>query len=113
MIVSLLQAHVLDAILDFFIRGKKNPLFADFAFNIQINKLDKICNVQDSKFESFLLILTKRSKAEEEEKGENNSGCKLSLKAGLTAEVESLDEAELKKRIKIMQYEAMIVTDIK
>ena len=59
LIVSLLQAHVLDALLDFFVRGQNNPHFADYKFDLQLNKLDKICNVQDTKFVSFLLCFTK------------------------------------------------------
>ena len=45
LVVSLLQAHVLDALLDFFVRGTQNPLFENYCFDLQISKLDKICNV--------------------------------------------------------------------
>ena len=62
LIVSLLQAHVFDALLDYFVRGKNNPNFDNYTCDIQLNKLDKICNVQDSKFVAFLLIVTKRVK---------------------------------------------------
>ena len=55
LIVSLLQAHVLDALLDFFVRGKNNPHFEQYTFDLELIKLDKICNVQDSKFVSFFL----------------------------------------------------------
>ena len=62
-VVSLLQAHVFDALLDYFVRGKNNPGFEGFAFDLQLIKLDKICDVQDSKFVSFMLVFTKRALA--------------------------------------------------
>jgi len=45
LIVSLLQAHVLDALLDFFVRGKDNPHFEGFVFDLELRKLDKMCDV--------------------------------------------------------------------
>ena len=77
MIVTLLQAHVLDALLNFFIRGKNNPYAESHVFDFQINKLDKITNVEESKFVSFLLIVTKRARSGADDKS------KLSLKANL------------------------------
>ena len=62
LIVSLLQAHVFDALLDYFVRGKNNPHFENYVCDLQLNKLEKICNVQDSKFVSWLLCYTKRPK---------------------------------------------------
>ena len=79
LIVSLLQAHVLDALIDFFMRGKNNPYFESHVFDLQLNKLDKICDVKDSKFVSFLLVLTKRPKIgnAESDKGKISLNLKL------------------------------------
>ena len=88
-------------------RGKNNPHFESHVCDIQLNKLDKICNVQDSKFVSFLLCVTKRAKSEE------SAPPQLSLKIAVGSNPEPLDESTLKQRVKVMQYEAMMVTDIK
>ena len=37
----------------------------------------------------------------------------LSLKLSAGVDAETLDESTLKQRVKVMQYEAMMVTDIK
>lgn len=79
LIVSLLQAHVLDALIDFFMRGKNNPHFETHVFDLQLNKLDKICDVKDSKFVSFLLVLTKRAKTGTAESDKGKISLKLKL----------------------------------
>ena len=107
LIVSLLQAHVFDALLDYFIKGEKNPHFAQYAFDLQLIKLDKICNVEDSKFVSYLLSVTKRAKTESSEPAQ------ITLKMGLGMEVETISREDIVKRVKIMQYEATITKDIK
>lgn len=108
LIVSLLQAHVFDALLDYFIHGKNNPHFASHIFDLQLNKLDKICNVQDSKFVSFLLSFTKRPLQE---------GCardpKITLKESLQQDAEPLSEEQLKQKVKLLQYQAMTAADVK
>jgi ubiquinone/menaquinone biosynthesis C-methylase UbiE len=48
MCISLLQSHVLEALLDFFIRGKSNLYFETHTFDLQLIKLEKICNKQES-----------------------------------------------------------------
>ena len=96
MIVSLLQAHVLDALCDYFVRGKNNPHFADYVFDMELRKLDKICDVQETKFVSFLLVFTKKPRTE----GETAS--KFSLKMGLGMDAEVMSEDALKKRVKVM-----------
>ena len=70
--MSLLQAHVLDALLDFFVNGELNPHHEAFTFDFELIKLEKICNVQDTKFVSFLVSVTKRPK--------DDTPAKLSLK---------------------------------
>ena len=55
-----------------------------------------------------MLVFTKRSL---EAGAERNT--KLSLKVALGREWEPLEEAELKHRIKVMQYEALVVEDVK
>ena len=62
LIVSLLQGHVFTALLDYFVRGKNNPHFANYECDLQLNRLDKITTVKDSKFVSYLLCITKRVK---------------------------------------------------
>lgn len=106
LIVSLLQRHVFDALLEFFLRGKNNALFDSHVFDLQLYKLDKICNVQDTKFVSFLLSFSKRPLA-----GERDS--KIIFKESIAREAETIDEETLKRRVKMMQYEAMVVTDVK
>ena len=96
LIVSLLQAHVLDALCDYFVRGKNNPHFADYVFDMELRKLDKICDVQETKFVSFLLVFTKKPRTE----GETAS--KFSLKMGLGMDAEVMSEDALKKRVKVM-----------
>ena len=102
LIVSLLQGHVLDALLDFFIRGKNNPYAESHAFDVQINKLDKVCDVNESKFVSFLLVVTKRAKASPEDKS------KLLLKANIGQEAAIMEENELKFGLKKLQYTQII-----
>lgn len=108
MIVSLLQGHVLDALLDFFLRGKNNNHFNTHVFDIQLYKLDKICNVQDTKFVSFMLSVTKRPLIDGAARDS-----KTTFKNGVVRDAETLDEATLKLRVKEVQYEAMMMTDVK
>ena len=56
---------------------------------------------------SFLLCVTKRPKTAD------SAPSQLSLKLAAGASAETLDESTLKQRVKVMQYEAMMVTDIK
>jgi len=42
--ISLLQSHVLDGLLDFFMRGKNNLYFETHTFDLQLTKLDKVSN---------------------------------------------------------------------
>ena len=51
--------------------------------------------------------MTKRPKTED------SAPSQLSLKLSTGASAETLDESTLKQRVKVMQYEAMMVTDIK
>ena len=102
-----MQAHVFDALLDFFVRGKNNPHFENYVCDLQVNKLDKICNVQDSKFVSWLLCITKRPKSAD------SAPAQLSFKPSPAAAVEQLDEDNLKKRVKFIQYEALVYTDVR
>lgn len=89
LIVTLLQAHVMDALLDFFVKGKNNPHFENYVFDFQLNKLDKICKVDDSKFVSFLLCVTKRPREAD------SSQSKLTLKMSVEQEAEAIEEADL------------------
>ena len=89
LIVSLLQGHVFTALLDYFIRGKNNPHFENYVCDLQLNKLDKICNVKDSKFVSYLLCITKRAKSAD------SAAPKLTLKMGMGQEPESVEEEAL------------------
>jgi len=107
LIVSLLQAHVLDALLDFFVRGTGNPYFQDYIFDLELRRLEKICDVKDSKFVSFLLCFSKRPR------DQSAPLARLTLKERLDVAAETLAEAELTRRVKVLQYQAMISTDVK
>ena len=80
LIVSLLQAHVLVALLDFFVRGEGNTLHEGYVFDLEVRKLAKMTEVQESKFVPFLLCFTKRTRD-----GDNTTPSKLSLKKSLEA----------------------------
>lgn len=90
---------MLDALLDFFIRGKNNPHFATHIFDLGLIKLDKVCDVEDTKFVSFLACFRKRPRSE-------GDSAKITLKKGLKASEEEMTEAELVKYTKIVQYES-------
>ena len=107
LIISLLQAHVLDALLDYFVRGKNNPHFADYVFDLELRKLDKICDVRDSKFVSFLLAFTKKPRSESE------TTSTLSLKLGTGIDAEVMTEDALKQRVKELQLIAIQTTEVK
>ena len=66
-----------------------------------------MCDVQDSKFVPFLLCFTKRIKTED------GLTSKLSLKRAIGSPEQTLDEAELRKEVKVLQYEAVISLDIR
>ena len=91
LIVSLLQAHVLDALLDFFVRGQGNSFHEGFSFDIEVRKLDKMTEVQESKFVPFLLCFTKRAK------GDSTAQSNLSLKKSIDTDAQVLNEADLRQ----------------
>ena len=94
--------------LDFFLRGKNNSHFSSHVFDIQLYKLDKICNVQDTKFVSFMLSVTKRPLVDGAARD-----TKITFKDGVVKDSEPMEETQLKRRVKMLQYEAMMVTDVK
>ena len=98
---------MLDALLNFFVRGKGNESFeaADFTHDLQLIKLDKVCNVEDSKYIPFLLAFQKRPKSADTPQT-------LSLKTK-TGGVEQVSEEALKHRVKVMQYESVMLKDVK
>ena len=104
LVISLLQGHVFDALLDFFLRGKQNPHAAEWAFDLTLIKLDKVCNVEDSKFVAFMLVAKKRPVG---------APPSLALKLGPGEPAESLAEDELKRRVKRLQYETMMNADMR
>ena len=57
--------------------------------------------MQDSKFVSFLLSFRKRARAAD------SAPAVLSLKLGVGQEAETLTEEALKRRVKVIQYEAI------
>ena len=59
MCISLLQDFVLQALLDFFRDGKENPLFDSDSFSFNIRKVDKVCTLESSRFQPFLVTVTK------------------------------------------------------
>jgi len=56
----------------------------------------------------FLLCFTKRAR-----QAGSTEVSKLLLKAGIDKATQELDEAEIKKQVKVMQYEAMITLDMR
>lgn len=96
---------MLDALLDFFVRGKGNTHHEGFIFDIEVRRLDKMTEVQESKFVPFLLCFTKRVRG--------SDSVKLSVKEGVDTPSIVLDEAELRRVIKVQQYEASILVDIR
>ena len=59
MCISLLQDFVLQALLNFFTDGKENPLFDSNSFSFHIRKVDKVCTLESSRFQPFLVTVTK------------------------------------------------------
>ena len=91
--ISLLQDFVLQALLNFFEIGKDNPLFGDYSFEFQVCKVDKVCTLESSRFQPFLITVTKNAKNDKKTKIElqANNGPET-LKSGKT----------LKDKIKVM-----------
>ena len=64
MCVSLLQDFVLQGLLNFFRIGKDNTLFYDYAFNLEVIKVDKVCTLESTRFQPFMITVTKSADPE-------------------------------------------------
>ena len=74
-------------------RGQGNSYHEGFVFDLEVRKLDKMTEVQESKFVPFLLCFKKRVRD-----GES----KLSLKKHFDTASQILNEADLRQEVKVL-----------